>query len=75
MARSIKKGPFIEKKLYKRVVEMSKAGDKRMINTAHLPYTTAVPVHLAGLRGIARFREDAGEHRRLFNAAVRGLFR
>ena len=33
MARSIKKGPFIEKKLYKRVVEMSKAGDKRMIKT------------------------------------------
>ena len=33
MARSIKKGPFIEKKLYKRVVEMSKAGEKRMIQT------------------------------------------
>ncbi len=33
MARSIKKGPFIEKKLYKRVVEMSKAGSKRMIKT------------------------------------------
>ena len=33
MARSIKKGPFIEKKLYKRVVEMSKAGEKRMIKT------------------------------------------
>ena len=33
MARSIKKGPFIEKQLYKRVVEMSKSGDKRMIKT------------------------------------------
>lgn len=33
MARSIKKGPFIEKKLYKRVVEMSKAGDKKMLKT------------------------------------------
>ena len=33
MARSIKKGPFIEKKLYKRVVEMSKSGEKRMIQT------------------------------------------
>ena len=33
MARSIKKGPFIEKKLYKRVVEMSKSGEKRMIKT------------------------------------------
>jgi len=33
VARSIKKGPFIEKKLYKRVVEMGKSGDKRMIKT------------------------------------------
>jgi len=33
VARSIKKGPFIEKKLYKRVVEMSKSGDKRMVKT------------------------------------------
>lgn len=33
MARSIKKGPFIERKLYKRVVEMAKAGDKKMIKT------------------------------------------
>ena len=33
MARSIKKGPFIEKKLYKRVVEMSKSGSKQMIKT------------------------------------------
>ena len=33
MARSIKKGPFIEKKLFKRVVEMSKTGNKKMIKT------------------------------------------
>ncbi len=33
MARSIKKGPFIERKLYKRIVEMAKAGDKKMIKT------------------------------------------
>ncbi|MCK4542351.1 MAG: 30S ribosomal protein S19 [Spirochaetales bacterium] len=33
MARSIKKGPFIEKKLYKRVLEQSKSGEKRMIKT------------------------------------------
>ncbi len=33
MARSIKKGPFIEKKLYKRVVEMGKVGDKKMLKT------------------------------------------
>ena len=33
MSRSIKKGPFIEKKLYKRVVEMGKAGEKKMLKT------------------------------------------
>ena len=33
MSRSIKKGPFIEKKLFKRVVDMSKAGEKKMIKT------------------------------------------
>ncbi len=33
MARSIKKGPYIDKKLYKRIVEMSKQGDKKMIKT------------------------------------------
>jgi len=33
VARSIKKGPFIERKLYKRIVEMAKAGDKKMIKT------------------------------------------
>jgi len=33
VARSIKKGPYIEKKLYKRVVEMGKSGDRRMIKT------------------------------------------
>jgi small subunit ribosomal protein S19 len=33
MSRSIKKGPFIEKSLYKKVVEASKAGDKKMLKT------------------------------------------
>jgi len=33
VARSIKKGPYIEKKLYKRIVEMSKAGSKKMVKT------------------------------------------
>lgn len=33
MARSIKKGPFIEKKLYKRVQESSKTNQKTMIKT------------------------------------------
>ncbi|MCX7774780.1 MAG: 30S ribosomal protein S19 [Spirochaetaceae bacterium] len=33
MSRSVKKGPFIEKSLYKKVVEMSKAGEKKLIKT------------------------------------------
>ncbi len=33
MSRSVKKGPFIEKSLYKKVVEMSKAGDRKMVKT------------------------------------------
>ncbi len=34
MARSIKKGPFVENKLYKKVVQMTKSGgQKRMIQT------------------------------------------
>lgn len=33
MARSIKKGPFIEKKLYKRILDQSKSGNKKMIKT------------------------------------------
>jgi len=42
VARSIKKGPFIEKKLYKRVVEMGKAGEKRMIKT-YSRHSTIIP--------------------------------
>lgn len=42
MARSIKKGPFIEKKLYKRVVEMGKSGEKRMVKT-YSRYSTIIP--------------------------------
>jgi small subunit ribosomal protein S19 len=33
VSRSVKKGPFIEKSLYKKVIEMSKAGDKKMVKT------------------------------------------
>ena len=33
MSRSIKKGPFIEKKLYKRIVEAGKSGNKKMLKT------------------------------------------
>ena len=33
MSRSIKKGPFIEKSLYKKVLELSKSGERRMVKT------------------------------------------
>ena len=34
MSRSVKKGPFIEKSLYKKVVEMAKtASDRKMLKT------------------------------------------
>jgi small subunit ribosomal protein S19 len=33
MSRSVKKGPFIEKSLYKKVNEMTKAGDKKIVKT------------------------------------------
>jgi small subunit ribosomal protein S19 len=33
MSRSVKKGPFIEKSLYKKVADMNKAGDKKMVKT------------------------------------------
>ncbi len=33
MSRSVKKGPFIEKSLYKKVLDASKAGDKKMLKT------------------------------------------
>ena len=33
MSRSVKKGPFIEKSLYKKVIEMNKVADKKMIKT------------------------------------------
>jgi small subunit ribosomal protein S19 len=33
VSRSIKKGPFIEKSLYKKVLDVSKSGDRKMIKT------------------------------------------
>lgn len=33
MSRSIKKGPFIEKSLYQKVLAMNKAGERKMIKT------------------------------------------
>jgi len=33
MARSIKKGPFIARKLYQRILELNRTGEKRMVRT------------------------------------------
>jgi small subunit ribosomal protein S19 len=33
VSRSVKKGPFIEKSLYKKVIEMGKSGERKMIKT------------------------------------------
>ncbi len=33
MSRSIKKGPFIEKSLYTRILAMSKSGERKMVKT------------------------------------------
>ena len=33
MSRSLKKGPFVEEKLYNRIVAMNESGDKRVIKT------------------------------------------
>lgn len=33
MSRSLKKGPFVERSLFKRVVEASKSRDRKMIKT------------------------------------------
>jgi small subunit ribosomal protein S19 len=33
VSRSIKKGPFIEKSLYKKILEMSKSTERRMVKT------------------------------------------
>ena len=33
MSRSVKKGPFVEAKLYKRIADMNAKGEKRVIQT------------------------------------------
>lgn len=43
MARSIKKGPFIEKKLYKRVVEMNKSDERKKLLKTYSRCSTIIP--------------------------------
>ena len=33
MSRSVKKGPFIQKALYKRMLELNKSGEKKVLKT------------------------------------------
>ena len=39
MSRSLKKGPFVEAKLYNRIVDMNKANEKKVIKTWSRPST------------------------------------
>ena len=47
MSRSIKKGPFIAPKLYQRVLEMVRTGEKRMIRT--YSRTSTITPEMVGL--------------------------
>ena len=39
MGRSVKKGPFVDERLMKRIVEMNEAGEKRVVKTWSRPST------------------------------------
>ena len=39
MGRSLKKGPFVDERLMKRILEMNEAGEKRVIKTWSRPST------------------------------------
>jgi small subunit ribosomal protein S19 len=47
VSRSIKKGPFIEKSLYRKVLEMSKATERRMVKT-YSRCSTIIPEMVGG---------------------------
>jgi small subunit ribosomal protein S19 len=47
MSRSVKKGPFIEKRLYKKVLELNKSGERRMIKT-YSRCSTIIPEMVGG---------------------------
>jgi small subunit ribosomal protein S19 len=47
LSRSIKKGPFIEKALYKKVLEIGKTTDRRMIKT-YSRCSTIIPEMVGG---------------------------
>ncbi len=43
MSRSVKKGPFIEKSLYKKVVELNKSGDSKKMLKTYSRTSTIIP--------------------------------
>lgn len=47
MSRSIKKGPFIEKSLFKKVQELNKSGERRVIKT-YSRCSTIIPEMVGG---------------------------
>jgi small subunit ribosomal protein S19 len=47
VSRSIKKGPFIEKSLYRKVLEMSKSTERRMVKT-YSRCSTIIPEMVGG---------------------------
>ena len=47
MSRSIKKGPFIEKSLYKKVLELSKSGERKAVRT-YSRCSTIIPEMVGG---------------------------
>jgi small subunit ribosomal protein S19 len=47
VSRSIKKGPFIEKRLYKKVLELSKSGERRNVRT-YSRCSTIIPEMVGG---------------------------
>jgi len=47
MSRSVKKGPFIEKSLYKKVLELSKSGERKQIKT-YSRCSTIIPEMVGG---------------------------
>ena len=51
------------------------AADRRMLDAAHLLRDMAIPFHTQGAVDLPALRQDAGKHRKLFEAAVRGFFR
>jgi small subunit ribosomal protein S19 len=48
MSRSIKKGPFIEKSLYKKVLDMNKAGGTRKMVKTYSRCSTIIPEMVSG---------------------------